>query len=125
MAILLITTAYRVCFTSWVHWVYFAKAMVRDLQGWQPSLLPWHRLRGLLEAGHEAEDRVSLLLGHQLRSAPCQRLPVQATGVFRDEPVNNNACAYVPTGSDGRGSTSGGGERGERTWCQEFEGLAI
>ena len=27
-------------------------------------------------------DRVSHLLGHQLRSAPCQRLPVQATSMF-------------------------------------------
>ena len=114
MAILLITTTYGVCFTSWVHWVYFAKTMVRDLQGWQPSLLPWRRLRGLHEAGHEAEDRVSLLLGHQLRSAPCQRLPVQATGVFRDEAVNNNACAYVPTGGPTAEEVPGG-ERGERT----------
>src|SRR6266581_1050856 len=97
MAILLITTAYGVCFTSWVHWVYFAKVMVRDLQGWQLSLLPWDHLRGLHKAGHEVEDRVSLLLGHQLHSAPCQRLPVQATGVFRDEAVNN-ACTYVLTG---------------------------
>ena len=39
-------------------------------------------------------DRVSLLLGHQLRSAP---FPVQATGVFRYKAANN-ACAYVPTG---------------------------
>jgi len=97
MAILLIMTAYGVCFTSWVHWVYFAKVMVQDLQGWQPSLLPWDCLCGLHKAGHEAEDRVSLLLGHQLHSALCQRLLVQATGVFQDEAVNN-AYTYVLTG---------------------------
>ena len=39
-------------------------------------------------------NRVSPLLGHQLRSAP---FPVQATGMFRYKAANN-ACAYVPTG---------------------------
>lgn len=34
------------------------------------------------------------LLWHQLRSAPCQRLPVQATSVFRHEAAKD-ACAYV------------------------------
>src|SRR5712691_3801935 len=51
MAILLITTAYGVCFTSWIHWVYFAKAMVQDLRG-------------------VATMRMT---GCQARSAPCQR----------------------------------------------------
>ena len=76
--------------------------------------MPWHRLRGLHEAGHEAEDRVSLLLRHQLCSVPCQRLPVQATGVFQDKAMNNNACAYVPTGGP-MAEEVPGGERGERT----------
>ena len=39
-------------------------------------------------------DRVSPLLGHQLRSA---LFPVQATGVFWYKAANY-ACAYVPTG---------------------------
>jgi len=39
-------------------------------------------------------NRVSPLLGHQLRSAS---FPVQATGMFRYKAANN-ACAYVPTG---------------------------
>ena len=41
-------------------------------------------------------DRVSPLLGHQLRSTPCQRLLVQAIGMSQHKAVNN-ACAYVPT----------------------------
>ena len=41
-------------------------------------------------------DRVSPLLGHQLRSTPCQRLLVQAIGMSQHEAVNN-AYAYVPT----------------------------
>ena len=85
--------------TSWAHWVFSRRRWYDTCMDNHHSCPDSSRVAYTRQDGERRNlkantNRVSPLLGHQLRSAP---FPVQATGASWNKAMNN-ACTYVPTG---------------------------